>query len=94
MFCSVQLADETVKGLPVKLSPCESMALELLDRIYRLSAIEHEFKQSTPGERLNARNIRRRPLVEELQKWLDDMASAIIPKSLPGKAAHYGGNNG
>jgi transposase len=83
-------ADETLKGLPVKLRRSGSKAQELLDRINRLFAIERELKQSTPEERLNARNIKSRPVVEELRKWLDDIAPEVLPKSLFGTAVHYG----
>jgi transposase len=83
-------ADETLKGLPVKLRRSGSKAQELLDRINRLFAIERELKQSTPEERLNVRNIKSRPVVEELRKWLDDIAPEVLPKSLFGTAVHYG----
>jgi hypothetical protein len=83
-------ADETLKGLPVKLRRSGSKAQELLDRINRLFAIERELKQSTPEERLNTRNIKSRPVVEELRKWLDDIAPEVLPKSLFGTAVHYG----
>jgi transposase len=83
-------ADETLKGLPVKLRGSGSKAQELLDRINRLFAIERELKQSTPEERLNVRNIKSRPIVEELRKWLDDIAPDVLPKSLFGTAVHYG----
>lgn len=83
-------ADETLKGLPVKLRRSGSKAQELLDRINRLFAIERELKQSTPEERLNIRNIKSRPVVEELRKWLDDIAPEVLPKSLFGTAVHYG----
>jgi transposase len=83
-------ADETLKGLPVKLRRSGSKAQELLDRINRLFAIERELKQNTPEERLNTRNIKSRPVVEELRKWLDDIAPEVLPKSLFGAAVHYG----
>ena len=83
-------ADEALKGLPVKLRQTETKAQELLNRINRLFAIERELKQSTPEERLNIRNIKSRPVVEELRKWLDDIAPEVLPKSLFGTAVHYG----
>jgi transposase len=83
-------ADETLKGLPVKLRRSGSKAQELLDRINRLFVIERELKQSTPEERLKVRNIKSRPVVEELRKWLDDIAPEVLPKSLFGTAVHYG----
>jgi transposase len=83
-------ADETLKSLPVKLRRSGSKAQELLDPINRLFAIERELKQSTPEERLKVRNLKSRPVVEELRKWLDDIAPEILPKSLFGTAVHYG----
>ncbi len=83
-------ADEALKGLPVKLRHSETKTQELLDRINRLFVIERELKQSTPEERLKARNIKSRSIVEELRKWLDDIAPGVLPKSLLGTAVHYG----
>jgi len=83
-------ADEALKGLPGKLRRTETRAQTLLDRINRLFAIERELKESTPEERLNIRKLKSRPVVDELRKWLDDIAPEVLPKSLLGTAVHYG----
>jgi transposase len=84
-------ADEALKGLPAKQRRFGgSMSQALLDRINQLFAIERELKSKSPEERIAARNLRSRPLVEELRKWLDDIEHAVLPKSLFGRAVNYG----
>lgn len=84
-------ADEALKGLPAKQRRSgNSKAQELLERINRLFVIERELKRDSPEDRLAARNLRSRPKVEELRKWLDDIAPSILPKSLFGLAVNYG----
>ncbi len=83
-------ADEALKGLPTKQRRSGSRAQEMLDRINRLFAIERELKEKAPEDRLAARNLRSRPIVEELRKWLDEMALSVLPKSLFGLAVNYG----
>jgi len=84
-------ADEALKGLPAKQRRSgNSKTRELLDRINRLFVIERELKQESPGDRLAARNLRSRPIVEELRKWLENIAPSVLPKSLSGLAVNYG----
>ncbi len=82
--------DEALKGLPPKHRTAGSKAQEALSQINRLFEIERELKGSTPEERLNARDLRSRPIAGEFRKWLDEMTSAVLPKSLFGVAVHYG----
>ena len=82
--------DEALKGLPPKQRTSGSKAHEALNQINALFAIERELKQSTPEERLRARALRCRPIVEAFGKWLDEMSTAVLPKSLFGLAVHYG----
>lgn len=84
--------DEALKGLPPKKRSSGSRAREALDRINRLFAIEQKLKRSTPEERLQIRNLRSRPVVDEFRKWLDDILPGIMPKSLLGVAINYGRN--
>jgi transposase len=65
-----------------------------LDQINKLFAIERELKQVSPEERLKARELRSRPVVEGFRKWLDDITPMIAPKSLLGVAVQYGITNG
>jgi transposase len=84
-------ADEAIKGLPAKQRKAgTSKSRELLDRINQLYAIERELKQKTAEDRLAARNLRSRPMVEELRNWLDEIAPSVLPKSLFGLAVNYG----
>jgi len=66
------------------------MSQALMQRINQLFAIERELQAKSPEERLAARNLRSRPIVEELRKWLDDVAPSVLPKSLFGLAVSYG----
>jgi transposase len=69
-----------------------SRAQEALDRINRLFAIERGLLRCTPEERLQIRNLKSRPIIEEFRKWLDDILPGILPKSLFGLAVNYGRN--
>ena len=82
--------DEALKGLPPKKRKSGSMSREGLNRINRLFAIERQFKKCTPEERLKKRNLKIRPLVEDLRKWLDEVSKTVLPKSLFGMAVNYG----
>lgn len=81
--------DEALKGLPSK-KRSGSRAQEGLQRIDRLFAIERRLKNCTPEQRLEQRNLKSRPIVEDLRKWLEDIESAVLPKSLFGIAVKYG----
>jgi transposase len=83
---------EALKGLPPKKRSSGSRAQEALDRINRLFAIERELKRCTPEERLELRNLKSRPIVEEFRKWLDNILPGVLPKSLFGLAVNYGRN--
>jgi transposase len=84
--------DEALKGLPPNKRASGSRAREALDRINRLFAIERELKRCTPEERLEIRNQKSRPVVEEFRKWLEDILPGVLPKSLFGMAVNYGLN--
>ena len=84
--------DEALKGLPPPKRASGSRAKEALDRIIRLFAIERELKRCHPEERLQIRNQKSRPIVEDLRKWLEDILPGVLPKSLFGLAVHYGLN--
>jgi transposase len=85
--------DEALKGLSPKLRNTNgTKSRETLDQINELFAIERELKQVSPEERLKARELRSRPVVEGFRKWLDDIKPMIVPKSLLGEAVKYGHN--
>lgn len=84
--------DEALKGLPPKKRASGSRAKDALDRINRLFAIEQGLLRCTPEERLQIRNLKSRPIIEEFRKWLDDMLPGVLPKSLFGIAVQYGRN--
>jgi len=81
--------DEALKALPSK-KRSETRAREALQRIDRLFAIERRLNNRTPEERLKERNLQSRPIVDDLRKWLEDIKTAVLPKSLFGLAVHYG----
>ncbi len=82
--------DEALKGLPPKQRTSGSKAQEALNQINSLFAIERELAQCTPEVRLKARLLRSRPSVDTFRKWLDEMSTAVLPKSLFGLAVNYG----
>lgn len=81
--------DEALKALPSK-KRSGSMAQEGLRRINQLFEIERKLSKSTPEQRLEERNLKSRPIVEDLRNWLDEMKPAVLPKSLFGMAVNYG----
>ena len=85
--------DEALKGLPPKRRKSGgTKAREALDQINRLFALERELKRLSPEERLNARDLRSRPMVDGFRKWVDQMLPAVLPKSLLGVAVKYAHN--
>ncbi len=84
--------DEALKGLSPKKRASGVRSKEALDRINRLFAIERELKHRTPEERLEIRNQKSRPIVEEFRKWSEDILPGVLPKSLFGTAVNYGLN--
>ena len=81
---------KALKGLPPKQRKTGCKSQEMLDRINRLFDIERQLSACTPEKRLEARNLKSRPLVEALRKWLDEIAPSVLPKSLFGLAVNYG----
>jgi len=81
---------EALKGLPPQQRKSTSMAQVPLAKINRLFAIERKLSKVTPEERLAVRNLKSRPIVEELRKWLEDISTSVLPKSLFGTAVNYG----
>jgi transposase len=65
------------------------IAIEAVDRIDALFAIEREINGMTPPERVQVRNARSRPLAAELESWLREQRSRLSKNSETGKAIDY-----
>jgi transposase len=65
------------------------IAIEAVERIDALFAIEREINGMTPQERLAVRNERSRPLVAELETWLREQRAKLSSKNETAKAIHY-----
>jgi transposase len=65
------------------------IAIEAVERIDALFAIEREINGMTPQERLAVRNERSRPLVSELETWLRGQRAKLSAKNETAKAIHY-----
>jgi transposase len=61
-------------------------ALSLIGQLYE---VEDEFRKSTAGERLAARNARSVPLLDRLKQFLDEQTPRALPKSQYGQAIGY-----
>ena len=60
-----------------------------MSQIQALYRIERELKGASPEERHAARQVRSKPLIENLRSWLDASLDSVPPQSLTGKALHY-----
>jgi transposase len=65
------------------------IAIEAVERIDALFAIEREINGMTPQERLAVRAERNRPLVAELETWLRQQRRKLSPKNETAKAIDY-----
>jgi transposase len=65
------------------------IAIEAIERIDALFAIEREINGMTPQERLRVRNERSRLLVIELESWLREQRARVSRNSETGKAIDY-----
>ncbi len=65
------------------------IAIEAVERIDALFAIEREINGMTPEQRLAVRNERSRPLVVALEVWLRERRGKLSGKSETGKAIDY-----
>jgi transposase len=84
-------ADEALKGQ----SPDRRQggrAKEVLNMVNQLFAIDRGLLKCTPEQRLEARNEKSRPVVENIRRWLDGIKDEILPKSLLGTVVTYGLN--
>ncbi len=65
------------------------IAIEAVDRIDALFAVEREINGMTPQQRVCVRNERSRPLVIELETWLRQHRAKLSGKSETTKAIDY-----
>jgi transposase len=65
------------------------IAIEAVERIDALFAIEREINGMTPMQRLAIRNERSRPLVIELERWLREQRARLSSKNEIAKAIQY-----
>jgi transposase len=65
------------------------IAIEAVERIDALFAIEREINGMTPQERVRMRDERSRPLVGALETWLRERRAKLSGKSETGKAIDY-----
>jgi transposase len=65
------------------------IAIEAVERIDAMFAIEREINGMTPQERVPARHERSRPLVIDLENWLREQRARVSRNSETGKAIDY-----
>ena len=65
------------------------IAVEAVERIDALFAIEREINGITPHERVRVRHERSRPLIVELETWLREQRAKLSAKSETAKAIDY-----
>jgi Transposase IS66 family len=65
------------------------IAIEAVERIDALFAIEHEINGLAPEQRLAVRSERSRPLVVELETWLRQQHAKLSRRSETAKAIDY-----
>ena len=66
------------------------LAAEAMARIAQLYVIETEIRGRPPGERLQVRNTRARPLLESMRQWFQASLAKLSKKSETASAIHYG----
>src|SRR5580704_17927909 len=65
------------------------IAIEAVERIDALFAVEREINGMTPQQRVDIRTARSRPLVIELETWLREQRAKLSRRSETGKAIDY-----
>jgi hypothetical protein len=65
------------------------IAIEAVERIAPLYAIEKEIRGRSPDERRDIRNARARPQIESMRNWLETSLSKLSRKSETAAAIHY-----
>lgn len=63
--------------------------LKLIQKLYK---IEDDIRYRTPEERHRARQLKAKPIIDEMRLWLDKVLNSAPPESLVGKALNYTNN--
>jgi hypothetical protein len=66
--------------------PVAQIGLEYCNKVF---AIERQLRDVTPQERLEGRQARTKPVLDQFKIWLDNQANATLPKSALGVAVTY-----
>ncbi len=61
-------------------------AVALIGKLYQ---IEREIKERSADERLHERQLKSKPIIDELRGWLEQSLPQVAPQSLTGKALNY-----
>lgn len=70
-----------------------TLAHQALQRIARLYAVETDIRGQPPDERLRQRQLRTRPLLDEMHSWLNETLGLLSAKSPMALAIGYSLNN-
>ena len=77
------------KFYDIQVAHKSAVAMEALERIGALYAIEKEIRGRSPEERRAVRNERSRPLLESLKQWLEETLVKLSRKSDTAMAVRY-----
>jgi transposase len=66
-----------------------ALAHQAVALIAKLYTIERTLRDCPPDERRRERQLRSRPIVETIKRWLDEKAARVLPKSVLGAAIGY-----
>jgi transposase len=69
------------KFYDIQIAHKSQVAAEALERIGALYAVESDINGRSPEERHEIRNIRSRPLLESLKRWLEETLVKLSKKS-------------
>ena len=85
-----ELADiEATRRRGGRAPPVSPLALEAVRRMDALFDIEREINGQSPDRRLEVRQARSRPLVEDLEAWMREQRAGLSGRSDLGKAMDY-----
>src|SRR5262249_25845252 len=77
------------KFYDIQVAHKSAVAMEALERIAALYAIEKKIHGCSAEERRVVRNERSRPLLESLKQWLDEILAKVSKKSATAMAVRY-----
>jgi transposase len=77
---------DALKSAPIQ----ANLAITSIKELYK---IEQDIKELSPQERLEIRQSKSKPILDEIKKWLDIQILSALPKSFIAKAVNYSLNN-